>query len=241
MTGLGLKVFIDPSELPEWLRPLVSKLSAAGDLDLSYYQPPPGTETRKGSVLIAFGEGDAGPDVLLLERAADLRSHAGQPAFPGGAVDADDADPVATALREAQEETRLDPAEVTVVARLPELWLPPSGFSVTPVIAWLPTDSATGVGDPIEVAAVHRIPIGDLVNPTNRVLVKHPTGYIGHGFQIDGMLIWGFTGMLLSELLAMGNFDREWLPGRVVPFDDGWRMPAEMDQTWLPGDEDAVG
>ena len=54
--------------------------------------------------------------MLLIERAADMRSHAGQPAFPGGAVDATDAGPVATALREAQEETGLDPAGVEVFA-----------------------------------------------------------------------------------------------------------------------------
>ena len=72
--------------------------------------------------------GESGPDVLLIERAADMRSHAGQPAFPGGAADPGDNGPVSTALREAQEETSLDPAGVTPVAALPQMWLPPSGI-----------------------------------------------------------------------------------------------------------------
>ena len=75
---------------------------------------------RPGAVLVLFGEDpDAGPDILLIERAHDMRSHAGQPAFPGGAVDDDDSGPVAAALREAVEETGLDPAGVDVLAELP--------------------------------------------------------------------------------------------------------------------------
>ena len=70
-------------------------------------------------MLILLGEGPAGPDVLLIERSADLRSHAGQPAFPGGAADPGDDGPVGTALREAQEETGLEPDGVEVVASSP--------------------------------------------------------------------------------------------------------------------------
>jgi 8-oxo-dGTP pyrophosphatase MutT (NUDIX family) len=69
-----------------------------------------------------------------MQRAASLRRHAGQPAFPGGAADPDDADEVATALREAAEEVGLDPASTTTVALLPRLWIPVSGYVVTPVL-----------------------------------------------------------------------------------------------------------
>ena len=85
-------------------------------------------------MLILFGEDAAhGPDVLLVERASTLRDHAGQVAFPGGSADPGDADAVATALREAEEETGLAPAGVVPLALLPELFIPPSGFVVTPV------------------------------------------------------------------------------------------------------------
>ena len=66
-------------------------------------------------MLVLFGDGPDGPDLLLIERARDLRSHAGQPAFPGGAIDPGDVDAVGAALREAAEETGLDPAGVDVV------------------------------------------------------------------------------------------------------------------------------
>ena len=65
-----------------------------------------------------------------------MRSHPGQVSFPGGSIDATDASPTAAALREAQEEVGLDPAGVEVLATLPELWLPPSNFAVTPVLGW---------------------------------------------------------------------------------------------------------
>ena len=100
----------------------------------------------------------AEPDVLLIERAHDMRSHAGQPAFPGGRVDPTDVDVVATALREAEEETGLDPSGVEVVAVLPDLFIPPSGFVVTPVLGWWQRPSPVFAKDPAEVASVHRVP-----------------------------------------------------------------------------------
>ena len=83
-----------------------------------------------------FGErSQRGPDLLLTERAHDMRSHPGQVSFPGGSIDAGET-PVQAALREAEEETGLDPAGVEVFGELPELWLPPSNFAVTPVLGW---------------------------------------------------------------------------------------------------------
>ena len=94
-------------------------------------------------MLILFGESDGQPDVLLIERAHDMRSHAGQPAFPGGGVDDTDDGPIGAALREASEETGLDPDGVEVAGPvLPDLWVPPSGFVVTPVLAWWRQPSA---------------------------------------------------------------------------------------------------
>ena len=97
--------------------------------------PPEGSDARRGAVLMLFGEGEHGGELLLTERAHHMRSHPGQVSFPGGSIDPGET-PVEAALREAQEETGLDPAGVDVFGELPELWLPPSNFAVTPVLGW---------------------------------------------------------------------------------------------------------
>lgn len=182
---------------------------------LSRFAPPEGAG-RRSAVLILFGDGDAGPDVLLIERAHDMRSHAGQPAFPGGAVDEDDEGPVAAALREAAEETGLDPSGVDVVAVLPDLYLPPSDFVVTPVVGWWCEPSSVWAVDPAEVASVHRIPLVELTDPDNRYRVHHPSGYVGPAFQVRGLVVWGFTGGLLDRLIHLSGWEREWDHSRVV-------------------------
>ena len=119
-----------PDLAPGWLRPLVT---AARDIDavtLSNHRIPPPADGRRAAVLVLFGEDAAhGPDVLLMERASTLRDHPGQVAFPGGGADPTDADPVHTALREAEEETGLLPSGVQPLALLPNLFIPPSGGS----------------------------------------------------------------------------------------------------------------
>ena len=147
--------------------------------ELSRFTPPPDSETRSSAVLILFGEGPHGPDVLLIERAADMRSHAGQPAFPGGGVDPDDDGPVAAALREAQEETGLEPAGVTVARVLPDLWLPPSGYTVTPVIGYWSVPAPVWAADPREVARAERIPLAQLVDPAQPRHGRAPLGLPG--------------------------------------------------------------
>src|SRR4029077_3086221 len=95
-----------------------------------------------------------GPDVLRIQRSAHLRSHAGQPAFPGGGVDPGDDGPVGAALREAAEETGLDTDGVDALAVLPDLWVPPSANVVTPVLAWWREPSEVSPADEYEVASV---------------------------------------------------------------------------------------
>jgi 8-oxo-dGTP pyrophosphatase MutT (NUDIX family) len=184
--------------------------------DLSRFTPPPGSVTRSSAVLILFGEGEHGPDVLIIERAAQMRSHAGQPAFPGGAVDPGDNGPIAAALREAQEETGLDPAGVAVAHVLPDLWLPPSGFTVTPVIGFWSAPVPVWAVDAAEVARVERVAVRELVDPGNRVTVVHPSGYRGPGFQVAGMLVWGFTAGLLDRLLELAGWAGDWPRDREI-------------------------
>lgn len=199
----------DSVVLPEWLEPV---RAAARDLrpeQLSRFVPPP-EGGRESAVLILFGEGPDGPDLLLIQRSSTMSSHPGQPAFPGGALDPEDDGVVAAALREAEEETGLAPAGVDVFATLPALWLPPSGFVVTPVVGWWRAPSPVGVVDPGEVESVARVPLSELLDPANRCSVRHPSGFTGPGFAVRGMLVWGFTAGLLSRLLALSGFERPW-------------------------------
>jgi len=137
-------------------------------------------------------------------------------------VDPADDGPVAAALREAREETGLDPAGVDVLATLPALSVPPSGFVVVPVLAWWRNPSVVGPVDTAEVAAVVRVPIAELADPAHRVLVRHPSGRSGPAFEVGGLLVWGFTAGLIDRLLALAGWERPWSPGPVR------ELPAEV-------------
>jgi 8-oxo-dGTP pyrophosphatase MutT (NUDIX family) len=184
-------------------------------------RPPSDGGGRASAVLILFGEGAQGPDLLLIQRSSTLRNHAGQPAFPGGALDPEDGDPagdgpVNAALREAHEETGLDPSGVDVLATLPDLFVWRSGFRVTPVVAWWRAPSEVGPGDPAEVASVARVPVRDLADPANRASVRAPGGYVGPVFLVADMMVWGFTGGIVDALLEAGGWARPWDHQRVV-------------------------
>lgn len=195
--------------LPEWLLPVAEGAAAITGEQLSRFLPPP-EGGRQSAVLVLFGEGEDGPDLLLIQRSSTMNSHAGQPAFPGGAVDDTDADVIAAALREAEEETGLDPSGVQVIATLPELFLPPSGFVVTPVIGWWREPSAVRVVDRGEVERVERVPLAELLDPANRYCVRHPSGFVGPAFDVRGLVVWGFTAGLLSRLFALVGWEQPW-------------------------------
>lgn len=118
--------------------------------------------------------------------------------------------PIATALREAQEETGLDPSGVRPLAVLEEIFIPPSGFDVTPVLAYWEKPSEVGVVDPAEAERVARVPVHTLIDPRNRFQVRHPAGYQGPAFAVDGMLVWGFTAGILAALFAVSGWEQEW-------------------------------
>jgi 8-oxo-dGTP pyrophosphatase MutT (NUDIX family) len=199
--------------VPDWLGKLAA---AAADLAVPPALRPPAAGGRPAAVLILFGVGPAGPDLLLIQRAADLRKHPGQPAFPGGAIDATDGGPVPAALREAAEETGLDPRGVQVLAVMPELYIPRSDFRVTPVIGWWQMPVPVAPGDPAEIAAVSRVPVADLAAPANRLMIRYPNGVGGYAFRVAGLTVWGFTAMLLDRILALGGWEVPWDSTRLT-------------------------
>lgn len=215
----------DPDAAPDPLKPLVEGVQG---LDAAWFgtrRDPAahGPGVRRAAVLMLFGQSDGhGPDVLLTERASTLRSHAGQVAFPGGRVDPGDTGPVHAALREAQEETGLDPAGVVPLALLPELFIPPTGYLVTPVLAHWAAPAPVRAVDPAEVARVVRVPVPVLTDPANRFTVRGPRGHTGPAFRTSGLVIWGFTGSLLSALLHCSGWELPWDGTQVEELDDAW-------------------
>lgn len=221
------------SETPDWLVELADRVRDyhGGSLPQRLRQRlvPPGKGARPASVLMLFGEtapAAAPPtpdlpaaDVLLLQRASTLRHHSGQVAFPGGVQDPDDAGPIGTALREAEEETGLDPAGVEPLVVMPSLYIPPSGFVVSPVLAYWREPSPVHAVDHAETARVARVALSDLVDPANRFQISYRKLFKGPAFAVDGMLVWGFTAGLLSALIAEAGWEREWDTGDVRELD----------------------
>lgn len=193
---------------PLWMAALAD---AAQAMTVPPQMRPPADGGRESAVLILFGEGPHGPDVLLIQRKHGLRRHPGQPAFPGGRIEIDDLSPEAAALREAEEETGLRPEGVEVLGRLPELYLRFSDFRVAPVLGWWRAPSEVHPADTGEVAAVSRVPVADLADLANRIMVRYGGGpQWTPGFRVDGMLVWGFTGMIVDRLLALGGWELPW-------------------------------
>lgn len=206
--------------------------------DLAERRPvwrPPGASgpvPRRSAVLLLFGVLDDIPaerhdtavaddlDVLLTARSPHLTHHPGQVSFPGGGIDPGDTGPQAAALREAVEETGLDPSGVEVLGTLPELPVTASGNLVTPVLAWWTRPSAVAAADPAETVDVFRVPVADLVAPANRATsVLHRAGatYRGPAFLVADVLVWGFTAYVLDRVLDETGWAVPWDTAREVP------------------------
>ncbi|GAA0919984.1 CoA pyrophosphatase [Streptomyces thermoalcalitolerans] len=219
-------VTLSTKGLPDWLRPVVRVAETVRPHQLSRFLPPENGAGRPAAVLILFGQNERGPELLLMERASSLRSHAGQPSFPGGALDPEDGDPqgegpLRAALREAEEETGLDPRGVQLFGALPRLYIPVSGFVVTPVLGWWREPSPVGVVDPAETARVFTVPVADLADPANRAMTVHPSGHRGPAFLVESALVWGFTAGIIDRLLHYAGWERPWDRSKQVPLD--WR------------------
>jgi 8-oxo-dGTP pyrophosphatase MutT (NUDIX family) len=187
---------------------------------------------RAAAVLLLFGALDDVPaasskplasadlDLLLVERAATLTNHPGQVAFPGGGVDPGDASVLAAALREAEEETGLDPDGVEILGQLPEVPVPVSNFIVTPVLGWWTRQTAVDVVDYGESAQVFRVPVRDLLDPDNRVtatLTRNGQTYRGPAFTVNGVVVWGLTAGILTHVLDELGWSVPWDASREIP------------------------
>ncbi|GGK92453.1 8-oxo-dGTP pyrophosphatase MutT (NUDIX family) [Curtobacterium luteum] len=197
---------------------------------------------RRAAVLMLFGVLDDHPsdrrasaprvsddlDVLLLRRADTLRAHPSQVAFPGGRIDAGDADAADTALREAHEETGLDRTGVDVLGVLPAVPLAHSNHLVEPVLAWWRAPSPVRAVDEGESATVFRAPVADLLDPAHRgvtVIRREGQEWRGPAFTLDTAhgteTVWGFTAMLLDALFDRLGWTEPWDDRAVIP------LPAE--------------
>ncbi len=200
---------------PSWLTELAPRVASMSAETFSPFLPPAGGGRRSSAVLILCGPSPVGPEVILTVRARTLRSHPGQVSFPGGGMEAGDANATATALREAAEEIGLDPAQVDVLVELPTLHIPVSGYDVTPVLAWWARPGSIEVTQPAEVEHVLRAPVEQLLDPERRFRVRHPSGYTGPAFEVESIVIWGFTAGLLDRVLDLAGLTREWDRSRI--------------------------
>ena len=184
---------------------------------------------KRAAVLVLFGALDSVPavhssevvpadlDVLLLRRSDGLRSHAGQIAFPGGGWEEGDATLVDTALREAVEETGLDPEGVTVLGTLP-VTPTVSGYEVTPVLAVWEKPSKVSPVDVNESVDVFRTPVADLLSADVRCITEFERNgkpFRMPAYRLQQGLLWGFTATVLTSILT----DAGWL-------ETGWMRPA---------------
>ncbi len=156
---------------------------------------------RRAAVLVPIIERDSGLRVLLTARARHLVHHPGQVAFPGGRIEAVDADARAAALREAEEEVGLEPALARVVGELP-VHLTGTGFVVTPVVAFVSGafEARPNAG---EVAGVFEVPLEFLIDRGNSVrseVERFGSRFVSYEYRWQTWRIWGATAAIIITL-----------------------------------------
>ncbi len=157
-----------------------------------------GVTLRDAAVLIGIIDRVDGGSLLLTRRTDRLKSHAGQIALPGGKIDPGDGDPVAAALREAEEEVGLDRRLVHPLGLL-DPYVSNSGFRIFPVVAVIEGDAAFAA-NPDEVADVFEVPLAFLMTPANHVIETRPWRGLDrryYAMPFENRRIWGVTAGIL--------------------------------------------
>ena len=161
---------------------------------------------RKAAVLIGLFEQEGEAMLIFIRRASSLRSHSGEIAFPGGAVDATDGSPVQAALREAQEEIGLHPARVQVLGILSPVFTVVSNFLITPVVAFLPQGPGELRLQASEVADLLLLPLRGLADPAiahTEVWTRDGLARTVYFYDYGAYRIWGATARMLNALLGL--------------------------------------
>ncbi|GAB4268458.1 MAG: CoA pyrophosphatase [Pararhodobacter sp.] len=192
-----------PDSLERVRRALAGAGPVSSDFDLNPQFRPKNRALRPAGVLVALVERPEGLCVLLTKRSSQLKHHPGQIAFPGGKVDEGDADAIAAALREAQEEVGLDPALVTVLGTLPPHETV-TGFTVTPVLAHVgapfsPIPEAGEVDEAFFVPLAHLLDLGAYSVQRRRWLGQWRAYY---AVPWGPYYIWGATARMLRALAS---------------------------------------
>jgi 8-oxo-dGTP pyrophosphatase MutT (NUDIX family) len=180
--------------------PLISALRSARPWELSANDPPAvAVSERQAAVLILIaGTEQSDATVVLTQRAAGLRDHPGEVSFPGGSRESGDASPVDTALREAWEETGVDPTSVVTVALLPRLFIRASGFDVTGVVGYWQQPRVLTPVDSAETSRVLSVPLRELAD-VDRWHEYVARGWRGPSTWVDDeALLWGYTAEVLA-------------------------------------------
>ncbi|MCQ4622607.1 CoA pyrophosphatase [Corynebacterium sp. CCUG 70398] len=214
-----MSAMLQPERAPQWLDPLTHKLSAPGSASLvtkmQGHMRFASQKSKRAAVLMCFtGDPEAAtlPDdaeILITHRTPSLRNHSGQMAFPGGKVDRQDSGPIDAALREAREETGLQPERVVPLAVLETIAVGPSGNPVNPVLAYAQEPGEVWSASPNENDDVFFVPLSNLINPDNRFRVAR-LGWSGPAFELHGYVVWGFTASLLSVMIREAGWEEPW-------------------------------
>jgi 8-oxo-dGTP pyrophosphatase MutT (NUDIX family) len=185
----------------DWLaKKLEGQAGLEDDANCPRYVHPAQQKPVPAAVLVPVINHPGGPTLMFTQRTAHLHDHAGQISFPGGRVDMGDADRIATALRETEEETGLSRARVQIIGRLPDYDIP-TGFRVTPVVGWIEPPLELKP-DTFEVADVFEVPLAFFLDPANHQ--RHSdqkNGRVRYYYSMPyrERNIWGATaGMLYS-------------------------------------------
>ncbi|MBX7200672.1 MAG: CoA pyrophosphatase [Rhodospirillaceae bacterium] len=163
---------------------------------------PPDAPRMAAAVLVPLVEREGGFSLILTQRNADLKAHAGQISFPGGRMEQEDANAEAAALREAHEEIGLDPKTVEILGRL-DPYRTVTGFDVTPVVGAVSPPLALKP-DPVEVAEIFEVPLAFFLDPANhqRHSRTSPSGAVRayYAMPYQDRYIWGATAGMLVNL-----------------------------------------